>query len=129
MRTLSLGSIPSGAGQVLVWAGRLIAVPLFLLWGAFLVEHLSQWFLASRSGFPPPWVWIAQLFHLAIVIGLAGMFKWEKVGSVVTLAGTAGFVITVGDWDILRLASTNLIPVLCFATARVVPLSGRRFGS
>ena len=124
MRALSLGSSRPTAGEVLVWAGRLIAVPLLLVWGAFLVEHMSQWFLQSGNGFPPAWVWIAQIFHVVMVVGLVAMLRWEKVGSVLVVVGTAGFVMAVGDSDILWLSLTNLVPVVCFATARVTSGEG-----
>ena len=39
--------------SIVCWTGRLLALGLFLFWGAFFVEHLKQWFLHPVNGFPP----------------------------------------------------------------------------
>ena len=56
----------NGWGLKLV--GRMIAAGAALIWFAFFVEHVADWFAGPPM--PPPIVWAAQLAHLAILLGL-----------------------------------------------------------
>ena len=71
--------------SIVCWTGRLLALGLVLFWGAFFVEHLQQWFLHPVKGFPPVWVWLGQLAHLVILIGLMALWRWPVIGSIFTL--------------------------------------------
>ena len=62
---------------IVSWTARLMALGLFLLWGAFFVEHMQEWFLHPAQGFPPPWVWGGQLAHLVLLIGLLMLVRWD----------------------------------------------------
>jgi hypothetical protein len=97
-----------------LWVGRVTAVLLFLLWGAFFAEHLSEWFRGTGGQYPPPRIWIGQAFHFVILVGLALMVKWDRLGTIVMLAGTAGFAASVWDLDVLKIMSVNLVPVILF---------------
>ena len=77
--------------SIVCWTGRVLALGLFLFWGAFFVEHLQQWFLHPVNGFPPVWVWLGQLAHLAILIGLMGLWRWPVTGSILTILGALSF--------------------------------------
>jgi hypothetical protein len=77
--------------SIVCWTGRVLALGLFLFWGAFFVEHLQQWFLHPVDRFPSVWVWIGQLAHLAIVIGLMGLCRWLVTGSILTILGALSF--------------------------------------
>ena len=96
------------------WSGRLTALLLFLFWGAFFVEHLSEWFLRAGGRFPTAWVWVQQLFHFAMLVGLGMMVKWDKLGSAVMLAGTVAFFAGIGVGEFPWIALINLVPVGCF---------------
>jgi hypothetical protein len=48
----------SGIGK---WGGRLTAVLLILFWGAFFVEHMSEW------------VWVQQGMHFLTYISLINL--------------------------------------------------------
>lgn len=101
-----------------LWSGRAVAGVLFLFWGAFFVEHLQEWFLRAEGRYPPPFVWFTMLFHLAMLVGLLLVMRWDRVGSVVLLAGTAGFfglIAHSGGWKALPYGLLNLAPVLLFA--------------
>lgn len=76
---------------IVSWTARLFALGLLLLWGAFFVEHLQEWFLHLAQGLPPPRVWGAQLAHLTLLIGLAMLVRWELAGSIVTILGALAF--------------------------------------
>ena len=75
--------------SIVCWTGRVLALGLFLFWGAFFVEHLKEWFLHPANGFPPVWVWLAQLAHLAFLIGLIALWRWPVSGSVLSILGGA----------------------------------------
>jgi hypothetical protein len=76
---------------IVCWTGRVLALGLFLFWGAFFVEHLQQWFLHPFKGFPPVGVWLRQLAHLAILVGLVALWRWQVTGSILTVLGSLGF--------------------------------------
>ena len=95
------------------WLGRVASALLLLLWGAFFVEHLQDWFLGEA--YPPAWVWIEQGFHLVMLIGLAMMLRWDRVGTVVMAAGTIAFFSTIGMRTFPTIALLNLVPVAFFA--------------
>jgi hypothetical protein len=76
--------------SVLCWMGRALALGLFLVWGAFFAEHLQEWFLHPDKGFPPVWVWLLQLAHLAMLVGLVALWRWPITGSVLTILGSLG---------------------------------------
>lgn len=76
--------------SVVRWAGRIWAGALFLLWGAFFVEHLREWFMTPAAS-PPPMVVLLQAFHLLLLIGLVVGWKWELAGGLVTLASAVVF--------------------------------------
>jgi hypothetical protein len=62
-----------------------------LFWGAFFVAHLEEWFLHPAQGFPPAWVWLGQLAHLTILVGLVALWRWQVAGSVLTIIGSVAF--------------------------------------
>lgn len=97
------------------WAGRLTALLLLLFWGMFFVEHLSEWFLRGDGRYPPAWVWVQQGFHFVMLVGLGMMFKWDKLGAVVTVIGTTAFFAGIGFHTFPFIALINLVPIACFA--------------
>jgi len=111
MRWNAILKIFSAIGK---WSGRLTALLLFLFWGAFFVEHLSEWFLRAGGRFPTAWVWVQQLFHFAMLVGLGMMVKWDKLGCAVMLAGTVAFFGGIGVLEFPWIALINLVPAGCF---------------
>jgi hypothetical protein len=96
------------------WGGRVTAFLLFLFWGAFFIEHLSEWFIRSDGIYPPPGVWISQIFHGLMIAGLLLMLRWHKAGTILLLAGTIGFFGSIGEMDLIPLSLINLVPVAFF---------------
>jgi hypothetical protein len=96
------------------WAGRVTALLLFLFWGAFFVEHISEWFLRGGGRYPPPRVWVGQALHFCVLAGLALMLKWDKLGATVTVVSTAAFILWIGYPWALTLPLANLIPIALF---------------
>jgi hypothetical protein len=96
------------------WGGRLTALLLFLFWGAFFIEHLSEWFLRGGGRYPPSRVWAGQGLHFCVLAGLALMLKWDRLGAVVTAVSTAAFFLWIGYRGALTLPLVNLVPVALF---------------
>jgi hypothetical protein len=97
------------------WAGRGLALLLVLFWGAFFVEHVAEWFLGPPGGSPPVQVWVSQLFHLLMIVGLFIMLRWDRLGALVTALGTIAFFTSIGYRGTPMLPLLNLIPIACFA--------------
>jgi len=97
------------------WGGRAAAVLLFLFWGAFFVEHLSEWFISAGGHYPPAWVWLQMFAHFAMLAGLALMVKWDRLGSLVLAIATVGFFGGIGLRSFPYIALLNLIPVVLFS--------------
>lgn len=73
-------------GWGLKLVGRMIAAGAALIWFAFFVEHLTDWFTGPET--PPAIVWLAQLAHLGILLGLLASLRWRLTGSLATAAST-----------------------------------------
>jgi hypothetical protein len=82
---------------ILRWTARVLALGLFLLWGAFFVAHL-EWFTQPSKGLPPPWVWAAQLMHLTMLVGLLLLWRWPLWGGLVAIVGAAAFFLPLA-WE------------------------------
>src|SRR5947209_1805686 len=77
--------------SIVCWTGRVLALGLFLFWGASFVEHLQQGFLHSVKELPPVWVWLGYLAHLTFLVGLVTLWRWPVAGSILTLLGTLSY--------------------------------------
>ena len=77
--------------SIVCWTGRVLALGLFLFWGAVFVEHLQQGFLHSVKALPPVWVWLGYLAHLTFLVGLAALWRWQVTSSFLTLLGTLSY--------------------------------------
>lgn len=101
----------SGLAVASEWAGRGFRLPLFLFWGAFLVEHLGEWFLVGGTAWPPLWVWWVQVHHFGMLVALAAMTVWAWPGAFTTAAATAVFLATIGLRGFPFIALVNLRPL------------------
>jgi hypothetical protein len=117
MRSQTLNINPASVGTAGKWLGRLTALLLLLIWGVFFVEHFFEWFLHPSGELPPAAVWLSQVFHLAIVVGLALMIKWDKLGAVVTVAATTAFLASIAARGTPLVVMINLLPIACFAVS------------
>jgi hypothetical protein len=101
------------------WTGRLAALLLLLFWGAFFIEHLSEWFLRRGGAYPPVWVWVLQFFHFVILLGMGLMLKWEKVGAPLVVVGALAFF-----GGIMLQSSRFETSLFLFALLTMVPIAG-----
>ena len=105
--------------SIVCWTGRVLALGLLLFWGAFFVEHLQQWFLHPFNGFPPVWVWLGQLAHLAILIGLMALWRWPVTGSILTILGSLSFFGGLAVSEAIAGKSSHLF--LAFLAVTIIP--------
>jgi hypothetical protein len=99
-----------------------------MLWGAFFLEHLSEWFLNSGGSRPPAWVWAQQVAHGLMIVGLAMLWHWERAGTLVTLVGSAAFFGPILGGVGLELPLLNLAPLLCLGLAAWLEQAGTTRG-
>jgi hypothetical protein len=92
-------------------ADRFVAAAVL---GAFFLQHLSEWFVRGDGRIAPPRVWIGQAFHSLMIAGLLLMLKWDRLGTVLLLASTAGFFITIRELDMIPIGLINFAPVAFF---------------
>jgi hypothetical protein len=103
------------AVTVLRWLARALVVVIFLLWGAFFVEHTQEWFIAPFPNHPPLKVCIGQALHLLMLLGLLASLRWPRVGAVwVAVTAFAFFVDKTGSRFPVFLGMT-VLPVLVLA--------------
>jgi hypothetical protein len=104
------------------WLARLLIVGVFLLWGAFFVEHTQEWFVAPFPQLPPPRVCVGQGLHLLLLVGLLVSLRWPRLGVVwVVVAAFAFFSGRTGARFPMFFGLT-VLPVLLLAL-------GARIGS
>jgi hypothetical protein len=104
-------SATSWAAFILLWLARVWAVGAALILTAFFVEHLT-WF-RDPSQWPPLSVFLAQAFHLLLIVGLLMGWRWEVSGAGATLVGAAGFFIAAGaEWRVLPFLGATCFPAL-----------------
>ncbi len=98
---------------VVRWTARGLSVMLFLLWGAFFVEHLEWFFNAPQR--PPLSVWLLQGLHLLMLAGLLIALRWELAGSLLVVVSGALFFTQTASREALPLIVLTAIPALLFA--------------
>lgn len=99
------------------WGGRSTAILLLLLWGAFFVEHTSEWILRAGGHYPPTSVWLRHLAHFAVLVGLGLMLKWERLGGLILIVATVAFFGTIGMHRFPFIALINLVPIALFCVS------------
>ncbi len=108
METRQLELLP-----VVRWTARGLSVLLFLLWGAFFVEHLEWFFNAPQR--PPLSVWLLQGLHLLMLVGLLIALRWELAGSLLVIVSGALFFSQTSGRAALPFIGLTVIPALSFA--------------
>ncbi len=99
--------------KIFSWIGRITAMLLFFLWGAFFVEHITEWF--KDAGHLPPFsVFVVQFFHLLLLVGYIALFKWRVAGSVLIIASAFIFFASIGAKAMLSFFAISIIPAVIF---------------
>jgi hypothetical protein len=105
--------------RIVCWTARILALGLFMLWGAFFLEHVQEWFMHPFQESPPIWIWLAQFAHLAILVGLVALWRWPIGGSLLTivaaLAFFGGLAFSAG------IAGHRCLPLVGFFAITIIP--------
>ena len=72
---------------------RVVSAALLAFWGAFFLEHLWEWFIKPIPNTPPVSVWIGQVLHFLILVGLVIGFKWEAAGAAIVTVASILFLV------------------------------------
>ena len=76
---------------------------LFLFSAHFFVEHLFGWFLRPDGVLPPASVWVGQLLHFAMLVGLGMIVFFGASGFLVgSLGGSPGLTRKARDFRFWR---------------------------
>ena len=78
------------------WLARLWAAALLLFWGAFFVEHTTEWFVHPHD-WPPMEVALLHAAHFLLLLGLLVGCRWELLGGIVALAAAILFFPQVSE--------------------------------
>jgi hypothetical protein len=103
----------------LYWSARVLAVLVFLFWGAFFLEHLT-WFFKPGAEWPPAQVWLLQLAHLAMLIGLLVLLRWELAGSALTIIAALVFFFFVAGRQFPLFFAVTSLPAILALVARAL---------
>lgn len=95
-------------------AARILSGALFLLWGAFFVEHLS-WFGSVPSENPPLHVWLLSLLHFTLLVGYAVTLKWEKTGSAIMSVSAVLFFSFAAGVNAIPFIIVSIFPAMLYA--------------
>jgi hypothetical protein len=101
----------------LLWLGRVLAVLVFLFWGAFFVEHLTEWFARPLSNPPPVQVWLGQALHFLMLAGLILALRWERLGGAVVAVAGLLFLTRAGA-NFPMFYGLTLLPVVIMVGSR-----------
>lgn len=103
------------------WSGRILAIGLFAVWGAFFVDHL-EWFMHPAKGLPPAWVWLVQLVHFALLAGLLALIRWEVAGSMLTFAAALVFFAAAAGGNFPLFFGVTVLPAALVLLGRSLQL-------
>jgi hypothetical protein len=99
---------------ILRWIARLIALALFLFWGLFFLEHISEWFIQPYPQVPPPKVWVGHALHFLILAGLLIGFRWELAGGLLTIIASFLFFADKAPLFILPTIVPAILYLFCW---------------
>jgi len=95
-----------------IWAARALVMGVFLLWGAFFVEHMQEWFVVPRPQSPPFKVYVFQSLHLLLLLGLLASLRWARVGLAWVTIAACAFFLPVAGVKALGFVVLTISPVL-----------------
>ena len=103
------------------WLARALVVGLFLLWGAFFVEHTLEWFVKPFPQLPPLKVCLGQALHLLLLLGLLFSLRWPRAGFVWVTATAGVFFYFMAGGRFPLFFGATVLPglLLCCATGAI----------
>ena len=105
--------------SIVRWTGRVLALGLFLFWGAKFVEHLQDGFLHTVKQLSTVGVWLANLAHLTFLVGLVVLWRWPLTGSILTLLGACSYFGGLAISETTK--GKPCLPCLAFLAVTILP--------
>jgi hypothetical protein len=105
--------------SIVCWTGRVLALGLFLFWGAKFVEHLQDGFLHSVKELPPVGVSLGHLAHLTFLVGLVALWRWQLTGSILAILGTLSYFGGLAISEATK--GKPYLPCLAFLVVTIIP--------
>lgn len=105
--------MPYAALRSMPWArlvARALSAALFILWGAFFVEHLT-WFSTLLKNPPPARVWFLSVMHFLLLVSYLVVMKWEKAGSVLMVVSAVTFFSFAAGINAVPFILVSILPV------------------
>lgn len=93
---------------------RILSLLLFILWGAFFVEHLA-WFTTESLNTPPFYIWMLQCAHFLLLVGYLISLKWERVGSIFISVNAVIFFAYAAGKNAVPFIIVSIFPVMLYA--------------
>ncbi len=106
-----------GRGVTIIrWTARILGICIFLLWGAFFIEHLVEWFIVplSQSQVAPWHIWLGQIFHFIMLAGFIVALKWEFSGSMLIIIGAFALFVDKAGSRFLSYFTVTIIPAIMY---------------
>lgn len=95
---------------VVRWIARSWSIGLFLVWGAFFVEHLA--WVADPHRLPPAPVLALLALHLGMLVSLVVAWRWETVGGAALLVTSLSFFSRAAGTNFVAYAGVTALPAL-----------------
>jgi len=105
--------------SIVCWTGRVLALGLFLFWGAKFVEHLQDGFLYTVKELSPVGVRLAYLANLTFLVGLVALWRWPLTGSILTILGTLSYFGGLAISETTK--GKPCLPCLAFLVVTIIP--------
>jgi hypothetical protein len=105
----------TAVGRGLKLLASFVAAGAAVLWLAFFIEHITEWF--QGPPWPPAAVWIAQAAHFGILAGLLASLRWRLAGSITTVVSVIVFFALTVWPPVPLLFVPTIAPALIFLAA------------
>ena len=92
----------------------MLALGLFLFWGAFFVAHIKAWFIDPFPQSPPPKVWLIVALHGGLLAGLLAGWRWELAGALIVLFAGGTFFWLMAGTKLLGYFAITALPALAW---------------
>lgn len=116
-------TIPSPATTTVRLIARLLSIALFILWGAFFVEHLA-WIDGTMKQLPPLTVWLLSALHGMLLLSYLISLKWEKRGSLLMVISAVLFFFSTAGYNAVPFIIVSILPAMLFGYCTVTEKRG-----
>jgi heme O synthase-like polyprenyltransferase len=102
--------------DVSIWIGRSLSGMLFLLLGAFFLEHLLPLLAGGAPAEGRGFLWLVQIIHLFLLLGYLISMRYALIGSLfIIVFGSIFFILTANGPSLWLFLFTSNSPVFFYA--------------